>query len=115
MEEKFKKTQYEHKNLVNYQFEVLGVKSDTRFYQRQCGKAKQLLKEYTYEDLLNILRMYKETGLPKGYKSIYFLGVDTKLKIETAKNYFASKNSNKVLESNVTNQKKVVKRKINFL
>lgn len=115
MEEKFKKTEYEHKNLVNYQFDVLGIKSDTRFYQRQCGKAKQLLNEYTYEELLNILRMYKEIGLPKEYKSIYYLGKNTKEKIEMANNFFKDKNKNKVLETNVTNQKKKVKRKIKFL
>lgn len=108
IEYKYKKTGLPHKDLVNFQFEVLGIKSGTRFYQQQCGKAKLLLEKYEFEDLMRILRMIKEVGIPKSYKSIYFLDKDTEKKIEISKNYF--KNKEKPIEKvKITNQK--VKRK----
>ena len=88
----FKQTTLQHKNLVNFQFDVLGVKSGTMFYQRQCAQAKLLLMHYSYEDLLNVLKFFALTSLPKGYKSIYFLGHDTDTWIYVAKQYIASLN-----------------------
>ena len=110
-EYKFKETTTKHKNLVNFQFDVLGVKSGTSFYQRQCGQAKMLLCHYEYEDLLNVLKMFAETSLPNGYKSIYFLGRSTEMWIDIAKEYFKThSNVTEVIKQNEVNS--IKKKKI---
>ena len=101
-----KVTGIKHKDLINFQFEELNVKSNAAFYQRQCGVTKSLLEAYSYEDLLLVLKMYKEIGLPKGYKSIYYLKNDTQKQIESAKNYFA----NKLIQEEVIKIQNVKKR-----
>lgn len=95
IEYKYKRSELKHKDLVNFQFDVLGVKSGTPFYQRQCGYAKTLLDNgYAYEDLMRVLHMMKEVGLPKTYKSIYWLGKNTNCLIEMASDYFENKSKN---------------------
>ena len=111
MKYNFKETKALHKNLVNFQFDVLNIKSGTPFYQRQCGQAKMLLCHYDYNDLLNVLKMFADTQVPSGYKSIYFLGRDTQIWIDVAKSYFKScDKATEVIKQNEINE--VKRRKI---
>lgn len=108
MNYEFKKSGLAHKDLVNFQFEVLNLKCGTAFYQRQCGVTKRLLQNFTYEELLSVLVMFKEVGLPKTYKSIYFLEKnDTRSLIDIASIYFKYKKEEKkkVREDNLVNER----------
>lgn len=111
--EKFKQTGMKHKDLINYQFEVLGLVCTSAFYQRQSNVAKKLLNTYEYEDILNVMRMYKEIGKPKHYYSIYYFtkeDVDVKKLIDAANEYFKSKEViNNQTEEEVTNVRRKTK------
>lgn len=77
-----------HKDIVNFQVDVLGYKCIPSFYQRQCGVAKALLTKYTLEEVLTVLAYFKETGVPKNYKSIYYLREHIDFFVPVAKVYF---------------------------
>lgn len=108
----YKITGIKHKDLVNYQYEVLGMKCNPHFYQRQCSVTKKLLTLFEYEDILLIMKMYNEVGKPKNYKSIYFFMVDTQNKIDQAKSYFKTKEELNKVENVTLNN---IKKKNNFV
>lgn len=112
MEYKFKQTKALNKNLVNFQFDVLKIKSNAQFYQRQCGYAKMLLQKWSYEDLLLVLKMYANIGIPKWYKSIYYLGKETEKQINMARDWKYI-TEHKTEKKEVKNIRRIKKVKIN--
>lgn len=101
-----------HKDIINYQYEVLNMKCTSVFYQRQCGVAKTLLQKYALDDIMLILEMFKEFGKPKEYKSVYFFTkVDVDKFISHAKE-LKKQRDKEVLEEEVVNIKKKEKLKI---
>lgn len=103
-----------HKDIINYQYSVLGMKCTSAFYQRQCGVAKTLLQKYSLEDIILVLEMFKKHGKPKDYKSVYyFTKIDLDTLIDCAKEL--KKRSEEVVEEiEVRNEKKKDKLQIEF-
>lgn len=103
-----------HKDIINYQYDVLNMKCTSAFYQRQCGVAKTLLLKYSLDDIMLVLEMFKKHGKPKEYKSVYFFTkVDTDMLIKCAKEL--KRRSEEVVEEvEVRNEKKKDKLQIEF-